>query len=80
MSQIKTVTEIIEAYKQAWHKVDGLFIESVQALWEDQILEILLDANGRDIIIKDEEDTLDGQAYEYSGTEDPDFEWEQYFE
>lgn len=78
---MKTVAEIIEAYKQAGHKVDGLFLKEVINQWEEAMLDILMDANGRDIIVKEpDSDILDGQAYEYSGKEDPDFDWQPYFE
>jgi ribulose kinase len=77
---MKTVTQIIEAYKRKGHKVDGLFLNSVQTLGEEKMLQILLDANGRDIVVKEPgSDIIDGQTYEYIGKEDPKFDWESYF-
>lgn len=77
---MKQIADIIEAYRKDGHIVDGLLIKEVQSQSEDEILSILMDANGRDIIATDDEDNLDGQTYEYIGTEDPEFDWDKYFQ
>lgn len=76
---MKTVQDIIDAYRKDGHIVEGLLIKEIQKQSDDEILSILIDANGRDIIATDDEDTLDGQTYEYSGTEDPNFDYDKYF-
>ena len=76
---MKQVTEIIDAYQKAWHKVDGLFLKDIVAEGEMSQLDILLAANGRDIVIKEPpKGVLDGQDFEYVGEEDPNFPRELY--
>lgn len=76
---MKTLSEIIEAYRADNHLVDGLLIAEVQNLPEDEILDIIEKAQGRDIIVKaDEEDVIDGQWYEYDGEIESDFDMSKY--
>lgn len=76
---MKSVSEIIEAYREAGHKVDGLFLREVMWEGQERQLEILLCANGRDIIVKEPEEWIyDGQDFEYSGKENPNFARELY--
>ena len=79
---MKTVADIVGSYQKAWYNVDGLMIKEVQSLTDEKILQILLTANGRDIVVKEQtsDDTLDGQAFEYIGKEDTSFDWWPYFE
>lgn len=73
------LTQIIIAYKNDWHKVDWLFIEEVQGLEFEEIIEIIRNAKGRDIIVsKSEEGVLDWLWYEYKGKVDPNFNFEKY--
>jgi len=77
---MKTLPQIIEAYRADNHLVDGLLIAEVQNLPEEEILDIIEKAEGRDIIIKaDEEDVIDGQWYEYDGDIESDFDMSKYF-
>lgn len=73
------LTQIINAYKNDWHKVDWLFLEEVQGLEFEEIIEIIRNAKGRDIIIsKSEEGVLDWLWYEYKGKVNPNFNFEKY--
>lgn len=77
---MKTLSQIIEAYKADNHLVDGLLIAEVQNLPEEEILDIIEKAQGRDIIIKaDEEDVIDGQWYDFDGDIESDFDMYKYF-
>lgn len=77
---MKTLSQIIEAYRADNHLVDGLLIAEVQHLPEEDILDIIEKAEGRDIIVKaDEEDVIDGQWYEYDGDIEKDFDMSKYF-
>ncbi|MDD2565210.1 MAG: hypothetical protein PHZ26_01390 [Candidatus Gracilibacteria bacterium] len=70
---------IINAYKNDGHKVDGLFLEEVQGLELEEIIEIIRNAKGRDIIVsKPKEGVLDGLWYEYKGKVNPNFNFEKY--
>jgi hypothetical protein len=52
-------------------------IKEVQSLTDEKILQILLTANGRDIVVKEQvgDGVYDGQAFEYIGKEDTSFDW-----
>lgn len=69
---------IIEAYRKDKHIVDGLYIREVQELTEEQIVAILEGAQGRDIIIDQLEDAMDGQAWKYDGEIAKDFDFSKY--
>lgn len=76
---MKTLSQIIEAYRADNHLVDGLLIVEVQNLPEEEILDIIEKAQGRDIIIvADEEDVIDGQWYEYDWDVESDFDMAKY--
>lgn len=76
---MKTLSQIIEAYRADNHLVDGLLIVEVQNLPEEEILDIIEKAQGRDIIIKaDEEDVIDGQWYDYDWDVESDFDMAKY--
>lgn len=79
---MKTVADIVGSYQKAWYNVDGLMIKEVQSLTDEKILQILLTANGRDIVVKEQvgDGVYDGQAFEYIGKEDTSFDWWPYFE
>lgn len=73
------LTQIINTYKNDWHKVDWLFLEEVQGLEFDDIIETIRNAKGRDIIVsKSEEGILDWLWYEYKGKVNPNFNFEKY--
>jgi hypothetical protein len=52
-------------------------IKEVQSLTDEKILQILLTANGRDIVVKEQvgDGVYDGQGFEYIGKEDTSFDW-----
>lgn len=75
---MKNLQEIITSYERDWHIVDGLYIQEVQSLTEEEILGILEKAQGRDIIISENEDLLDGQWYKYDWEIQKDFDFEKY--
>lgn len=78
---MKNIGEIIEAYRLDWHVVDGLYIQEVQSLTESDILDILENAQGRDIIIKEnweDDNRFDGQSWKYDGQKDPNFDMSVY--
>lgn len=76
---MKTLSQIIEAYRADNHLVDGLLIVEVQNLPDEEILDIIEKAQGRDIIIKaDEEDVIDGQWYDYDWDVESDFDMAKY--
>lgn len=75
---MKTVDQIIEAYQQDGHIVDGLFIQEVQVLGDDEILGIILEASGRSIEILEFGTNLDGQWYKFNGQKDPSFDITKY--
>lgn len=79
---MKTVADIVVLYQKAWHSVDWLMIKEVQSLTDEKILQILLTANGRDIVVKEQvgDGVYDGQGFEYIGKEDTSFDWWPYFE
>lgn len=62
-----TINDIIKAYEKDWHKVDGLYTQDVQMLEQDEILEIIEEAQGRDILIDETNDQIDGQWYKFDG-------------
>lgn len=73
--------KIIASYERDWHNVEGLYIQEVQSLTQGEILEILQNARGRDIIIAEtwqDDDMRDGQWYKYDWSEDPNFDIEKY--
>lgn len=75
--------KIIASYKRDWHNVEGLYIQEVQSLSQGEILEILQNARGRDIIIAEtgqDDDMRDGQWYKYDWSEDLNFDFWKYFE
>lgn len=77
---MKTLSQIIEAYRADNHLVDGLLIAEVQNLPEEEILDIIEKAEGRDIIVKaDDEDVIDGQWYDFDGDIESDFDMSKYF-
>lgn len=75
---MKTVQDIIDAYRKDWHIVDGLLIKEIQRQWDEAMLEILIWAKGRDIIVDEDAERIDGQWYKYDGQEDPNFDIEKY--
>lgn len=75
---MKNLQQIITSYEKDWHIVDGLYIQEVQSLTEEEILGILEKAKGRDILIDENWDNLDGQWYKYDWSEDPNFDLEKY--
>lgn len=75
---MKNLQDLIASYERDWHIVDGLYIKEVQNLTEDEILAILENAKGRNIIVDENESILDGQWYKYEWLEDPNFDLEKY--
>lgn len=78
---MKNIDQIIASYERDWHNVEGLYIREVQNLSHEEILGILENAKGRNIIIDEnwsDDDTRDGLWYKYDGQEDPNFDFLKY--
>lgn len=75
---MKNLQDLIASYERDWHIVDGLYIKEVQNLTDEEILAILENAKGRNIIVDENESLLDGQWYKYEWSEDPNFDLEKY--
>jgi hypothetical protein len=76
---MKTLTQIINSYKNDWHKVDWLFLWDVQSLSFEEIIEIIKNAKGRDIVVeKQDNDMFDWQWFKYKVKIDPNFDINKY--
>lgn len=75
----KTIWEIIDAYADDWHNIEWLNIIDTARLPDEDILKILQEAKGRDIVVKDlEEWVFDGEEWEYSWEIDENFDFDKY--